>query len=97
MSHGLERLTVYYDGAARRKGDRAWKVVVPLSEHVVEHVKLRDVPEPMLLQDGTAAKVEAALPAATEGVERLCGVTPRWMALPSGEAAVHVLDAKGAA
>lgn len=97
MSHGLNRLTVYYDGDARRKGDRVWKVVVPVSAHVVEHVRLPDVPEPMLIDAGTTAKVDAALPAATAVVKKRLGIEPTWLALPSGMVAVHHLASKEAA
>lgn len=75
---GFTTVRVYYDGHASRKGDRVWKVMLPLSESMVGAEPLAH-PMGSAVEGSLAHHFEAVLPAATALVEARLGFTPEWV------------------
>lgn len=83
---GFHTITVFHDSQASRKGDRGWKVVVPINANVTQAVRL-DIYDGIAESDGSLL-FEEAVKAATKVVREHLHRVPKWDLYPENGAGV---------
>lgn len=85
---GFHTITLFHDSVARRKGDRGWKITLPVNENMTEAIRL-DLFDGVAQWDG-ASMFDEAVALATDIVTGRFGIAPDWFIRPNANNGVGI-------